>query len=64
ALRSMDEFSSAAANGTLMPSMAHGMAVFPAVQGAIYDVVTKFYNSDMTAKDAAAKLASGVAAAK
>jgi glucose/mannose transport system substrate-binding protein len=64
ALRSMDEFASAAANGTLLPSMAHGMAVYPAVQGAIYDVVTKFYNSDMTAKEAAAKLVSGVAAAK
>jgi len=64
ALRSMDEFASAAANGTLLPSMAHGMAVYPAVQGAIYDVVTNFYNSDMSAKDAAAKLASGVAAAK
>ncbi len=64
ALRSMDEFAAAAANGTLMPSYAHGMAVYPAVQGAINDVVTKFYNSDMTAKDAAAKLVSGVAAAK
>ncbi len=64
ALRSMDEFSSAAANGTLLPSMAHGMAVFPAVQGALYDVVTKFYNSDMTAKEAAANFVSGVAAAK
>ncbi len=64
ALRSMDEFAATAANGTLMPSMAHGMAVYPAVQGAIYDVVTKFYNSDMTAKDAAAQLVSSVAAAK
>jgi len=64
ALRSMDEFSGAAANGTLMPSMAHGMAVSPAVQGAIYDVVTKFYNSDMTAKKAVAQLVSGVASAK
>jgi glucose/mannose transport system substrate-binding protein len=64
ALRSMDEFASAAANGTLLPSMAHGMALYPAVQGAISDVVTNFYNSDMSAKDAAAKLVSGVAAAK
>ena len=64
ALRSMDEFTAGAANKTLLPSMAHGMAVTPAVQGAIYDVVTKFYNSDMTAKDAAAQLASAVAEAK
>jgi glucose/mannose transport system substrate-binding protein len=60
----MDEFASAAANGTLLPSMAHGMALYPAVKGAIEDVVTNFYNSDMSAKDAAAKLVSGVAAAK
>jgi len=64
ALRSMDEFAATSANGTLLPSMAHGMAVSPAVQGAIYDVVTKFYNSDMTAKDAAAKFVTDIAAAK
>ncbi len=64
ALRSMDEFSAAAANGTLLPSMAHGMAVSPAVQGALYDVVTKFYNSDMTAEAAAAEFVTAVAAAK
>lgn len=64
ALRSMDEFAAAAANGTLLPSMAHGMAVSPAVQGAIYDVVTKFYNSDMTAGKAAEELVAATAAAK
>ncbi len=64
ALRSMDEFSADAANNTLLPSMAHGMAVSPAVKGAIFDLVTNFYNSDMSAKDAAAKLAEAVAAAK
>ncbi len=64
ALRSMDEFSAAAANGTLLPSMAHGMAVIPAVQGAIYDVVTKFYNSDMSAEKAAAELVTATASAK
>jgi len=64
ALRSMDEFAGTAANNTLLPSMAHGMAVSPAVQGALYDVITKFYNSDMSAKDAAAKMVSAVQAAK
>ncbi len=64
ALKSMDDFSSTASKGTLLPSMAHGMAVYPAVQGAIYDVVTKFYNSDLSAKEAAANLVSAVAAAK
>ncbi len=64
ALRAINAFVSSAASGGLVPSMAHEMAVFPAVRGAIVDVVTNFYNSDMSAKDAAAKLASEVEAAK
>jgi glucose/mannose transport system substrate-binding protein len=55
---SMDEFIVSAEKGTLVPSMAHGMSTFSAVQGAIYDVVTEFFNSDMSAQDAAKKLAS------
>jgi hypothetical protein len=31
---------------TLLPSMAHGMAVSPAAEGAIKDVVSHFWNSD------------------
>jgi glucose/mannose transport system substrate-binding protein len=61
ALRSMDEFTSAAASGALMPSMAHEMAVYPEVRGAILDVITNFYNSDMSAQKAAKELASQVA---
>jgi len=64
ALRSMNAFVSSATGGGLVPSMAHEMAVFPSVRGAIVDVVTNFYNSDMSAGDAAAKLASEVEAAK
>jgi len=64
ALRSMNAFVASAASGGLVPSMAHEMAVFPAVRGAILDVVTNFYNSDMSAQNAAAKLASEVEAAK
>jgi glucose/mannose transport system substrate-binding protein len=60
---SMDEFVVSAEKGTLVPSMAHGMSTFSAVQGAIYDVVTEFFNSDMTAADAAKKLASAAPAA-
>jgi glucose/mannose transport system substrate-binding protein len=63
ALRSMDEFSSAAASGNLLPSMAHEMAVFPAVRGAIFDVVTNFYNSNVSATKAAEQLAQEVQAA-
>ena len=44
--------------GTLVPSFAHGMAMHSATQGAIYDVVSEFWNNDsMSAKDAAAKIA-------
>lgn len=64
ALRSMNGFVASAASGGLVPSMAHEMAVFPAIRGAILDVVTNFYNSDMSAKKAADRLASEVEAAK
>ena len=64
AQRSMSDFVATAASGGLVPSMAHEMAVFPEVRGAIFDVVTNFYNSDMSAADAAKRLASEVAAAR
>jgi len=40
-----------------VPSIAHMMAVPAATAGAIQDVVTQFFNSDMSSKDAVAKLA-------
>jgi glucose/mannose transport system substrate-binding protein len=52
---SMDAFISSAESGKLVPSMAHGMAVSPAVQGAIFDVVTQFYNDDNMSPAAAVK---------
>lgn len=57
---SMDEFVSSSKTGGLVPSMAHGMSTFAAIQGAIYDVVTNFYNSNMSAQEAAKKLVSSV----
>ncbi len=63
ARRSMDDFSAAATRGTLLPSMAHEMAVFPEIRGAMFDAITNFYNSDLSAKDAAKRLASAVKAA-
>ncbi len=60
---SMKAFLATAESGGLVPSMAHGMAVMPAVRGALVDVVSNFYNSDMSAKDAAAQLAKEVEAA-
>jgi glucose/mannose transport system substrate-binding protein len=60
----MKAFVATAESGGLVPSMAHEMAVFPAIRGAIVDVVTNFYNSDQSAQDAAAQLASEVEAAE
>ncbi len=58
------DFVSTAASNSLVPSMAHGMSTFSATQGAIYDTVTEFYNSDsITAEAAAEKMQRAVAAA-
>jgi glucose/mannose transport system substrate-binding protein len=64
ARQAMKDFVASAKTGDLVPSMAHEMAVMPAIRGAILDVVTNFYNSNMSAKDAAAQLASAVKSAK
>lgn len=64
AVASMADFEATALNGGLLPSMAHEMAVSPVVRGAMFDVVTNFYNSDMSAEDAARKLAAAVREAK
>ncbi len=62
--RAMSEFTACAADGNLVPSMAHEMAVDPAVREAMFDVITNFYNSDMKASEAAMKLSQAVKAAK
>ncbi len=49
---SMKDFVSTADSGDLVPSMAHGMAVMPDIQGALYDVVSNFCNSNISAQDA------------
>jgi len=55
---SSKDFVDTAKSGGLVPSIAHGMAVPSAAQGAMQDVVSQFWNSDkMTAKDAMDKLA-------
>jgi glucose/mannose transport system substrate-binding protein len=56
------DFLASAKGGSLVPSIAHGMAVPSAVEGAIKDVVSQFWNDDkMTSAAAMDKL---VAAAK
>jgi glucose/mannose transport system substrate-binding protein len=46
---SAKDFVDTAKSGGLVPSVAHGMAVKPAAQGAIQDVVTQFWNDDKVA---------------
>ncbi|MDO9526182.1 MAG: ABC transporter substrate-binding protein [Gemmobacter sp.] len=47
--------------GSLLPSYAHGMALRGAQAGAITDVVTAHFNSDMSSADAVKMRAEGVA---
>jgi glucose/mannose transport system substrate-binding protein len=59
---STKDFVDTAKTGGLLPSIAHGMAVKPAAEGAIKDAVSQFWNDDkMTVADAMKKI---VAAAK
>lgn len=63
---SMETFLETSESGVgLVPSMAHGMSTTSSVQGAIYDVVTSFFNSSsMTADQAVNQLTSAVRAAQ
>ncbi|MDO6460469.1 ABC transporter substrate-binding protein [Granulosicoccaceae sp. 1_MG-2023] len=49
------DFVATAETGKLVPSMAHGMSTFSSVQGAIFDVVTEFYNDESISAEAAAR---------
>jgi glucose/mannose transport system substrate-binding protein len=57
ALKSMDDLDVANKAGGLVPSIAHGMSVNAAKQGAITDVIARFMNSTMSSQDAVAALA-------
>lgn len=64
AQQSMDDFQRTAEEGGLVPSLAHGMAVRADVQGAIFDVVTNYFNSrDMAAEEAARRMVNAAQAA-
>ena len=64
ALDSMETFKASAQSGDLVPSMAHGLSTTSYAQGAIYDVVTNFFNDENAdPKQAAQKLAKAVKAA-
>jgi len=43
---SSKDFVATSKAGTLLPSIAHGMAVKPAAEGAIKDAVSQFWNDD------------------
>jgi glucose/mannose transport system substrate-binding protein len=62
--KSMDDLASATKANTLVPSMAHEMAVSRSVRGEIMDVVTEHFNSDMTSAEATKRLAAAVGRAR
>lgn len=56
---SSKDFVDTAKTGGLVPSVAHGMAIRPAAEGAIKDAVSQFWNDDkMSVADAMKKIAS------
>ena len=57
--QSAKDFVDTAKSGGLVPSIAHGMAVAPSVEGAIKDAVSQFWNDDkITVADAMKKIVS------
>ena len=59
---SSKDFVDTAKSGGLQPSIAHGMAVKPAAEGAIKDVVSQFWNDDkLTVADAQKRLVAAAA---
>ncbi|CAN7455560.1 ABC transporter substrate-binding protein [Rhizobium sp. LjRoot30] len=62
--KAMADLADADKNGKLFGSMAHGHANPAAVKNAIYDVVTREFNGELSAEDAVKELAAAVEAAK
>jgi glucose/mannose transport system substrate-binding protein len=59
---SSKDFVETSKSGGLVPSIAHGMAVRPAAEGAIKDAVSQFWNDDkISVADAMKKIASAAA---
>lgn len=60
---SSKDFVETAKTGNLLPSIAHGMAVRPAVEGGIKDVISQFWNDDkVSVPDAIKKVAAAATA--
>jgi glucose/mannose transport system substrate-binding protein len=62
--KSMADLKGAIKSNSMVGSFAHGHAMPDAVKGAMYDVVTKFFNSGGTSADAVKQLVKAVEAAK
>nr|WP_245262695.1 ABC transporter substrate-binding protein [Ensifer sp. BR816] len=62
--KGIKDLAEANANGTLMGSMAHGHANPAAVKNAIYDVVTRQFNGELSSEEAVKELVAAVEAAK
>ncbi|MCO8144781.1 ABC transporter substrate-binding protein [Rhodovulum tesquicola] len=60
AQRSHDDLLKATEANALVPSMAHEMAISRSVRGEFLDLVTEFFNSNMSSEDAAGRLAAAV----
>ncbi|PDT83507.1 sugar ABC transporter substrate-binding protein [Sinorhizobium sp. BJ1] len=62
--KGIKDLAEANASGTLMGSMAHGHANPASVKNAIYDVVTRQFNGELSSEEAVKELAAAVEAAK
>ena len=62
--KGMKDLAEANGKGTLVGSMAHGHANPAGVKNAMYDVITKHFNGQITTDQAVAELPKAVAAAK
>ncbi|CAM3669277.1 ABC transporter substrate-binding protein [Polaromonas hydrogenivorans] len=58
------DFVETAKTGGLVPSVAHGMAISPAAEGAIKDAVSQFWNDDKISVDEAQKRIAAAAKTK
>lgn len=64
ALAASEHMAKTVKSGGFAPSAIHDMAVPMAVKGAMTDVVTKHFNSDMSSAEAAKRLADAVKLAR
>lgn len=62
--KGMVDLADANANNTLFGSMAHGHAAPAAVKNAVYDIVTRHFNGELSSGEAAEELAAAIDAVK